>query len=217
MKKMNFKRICIYVVGLVILGCGIDLNTKTQLGVSPIISVAYNVAYLTHIPLGVMTFLYYVLFVFIQWLLLGKDFDYFQFLQIPASLVTSVFIQFFDNIIPVANSYPTRILLLILAIIITAIGASLTVGMKIVPNPADGLADVIGQKLDKGFGFGKNVFDCTSLIISLVIGLVFTGGILGIGIGSLISMILTGRVIALFEGTISKLYESVSSSELIED
>lgn len=217
MKKMNFKRICIYVVGLVILGCGIDLNTKTQLGVSPIISVAYNVAYLTHIPLGVMTFLYYVLFVFIQWLLLGKDFDYFQFLQIPASLVTSVFIQFFDNIIPVANSYPTRILLLILAIIITAIGASLTVGMKIVPNPADGLADVIGQKLDKGFGFGKNVFDCTSLIISLVIGLVFTGGILGIGIGSLISMILTGRVIALFEGTISKLYEFVSSSELIED
>lgn len=217
MKKMNFKRVCIYIIGLVILGCGIDLNTKTQLGVSPIISVAYNVAYLTHIPLGVMTFLYYVLFVLIQWLLLGKEFDYFQFFQIPASLVTSIFIQFFDNILPVANSYPTRILLLILAIIITAIGASLTVGMKIVPNPADGLADVIGKKLNKGFGFGKNVFDCTSLIISLVIGLIFTGGILGIGVGSLISMILTGRVIALFEGTISKLYDSVSSSDLVED
>lgn len=217
MKKMNYKRICIYIIGLVILGCGIDLNTKTQLGVSPIISVAYNIAYLTHIPLGVMTFLYYVLFVLIQWALLGKAFDYFQFFQIPASLVTSFFIQLFDNIIPVANSYPTRILLLILAIIITAIGASLTVGMKIVPNPADGLADVIGQKLHRGFGFGKNVFDFTSLIISLIIGLVFTGGILGIGVGTLIAMILTGRVIALLENMTSRLYESVTTSNLVEE
>lgn len=217
MKKMNYKRICIYIIGLVILGCGIDLNTKTQLGVSPIISVAYNIAYLTHIPLGVMTFLYYVLFVLIQWALLGKAFDYFQFFQIPASLVTSFFIQLFDNIIPVANSYPTRILLLILAIIITAIGASLTVGMKIVPNPADGLADVIGQKLHRGFGFGKNVFDFTSLIISLIIGLVFTGGILGIGVGTLIAMILTGRVIALLENMTSRLYESVTTSNFVEE
>lgn len=99
MKELNYKRIGIYLLGLLILGCGIDLNTKTQLGVSPIISVAYNIAYLTHIPIGVMTFIYYVLLVIIQWILLGKKFDYFQFLQIPASLVTSLFIQIFDGVI----------------------------------------------------------------------------------------------------------------------
>ena len=137
MKELNYKRIGIYLLGLLILGCGIDLNTKTQLGVSPIISVAYNIAHLTHIPIGVMTFIYYVLLVIIQWILLGKKFDYFQFFQIPASLVTSFFIQLFDGIIPVASSYPTRIMMLFLAIVITGIGASLTVGMKIVPNPAD--------------------------------------------------------------------------------
>ena len=67
MKELNYKRIGIYLLGLLILGCGIDLNTKTQLGVSPIISVAYNIAYLTHIPIGVMTFIYYVLLVIIQY------------------------------------------------------------------------------------------------------------------------------------------------------
>ena len=51
MTELNYKRIGIYLLGLLILGCGIDLNTKTQLGVSPIISVAYNIAYLTHIPM----------------------------------------------------------------------------------------------------------------------------------------------------------------------
>lgn len=168
MKELNYKRIGIYLLGLLILGCGIDLNTKTQLGVSPIISVAYNIAYLTHIPIGVMTFIYYVLLVIIQWILLGKKFDYFQFLQIPASLVTSFFIQVFDGVIPVASSFPARIAMLILAIVITGIGASLTVGMKIVPNPADGLASVIGEKCHKGFGFGKNLFDGISIVISLI-------------------------------------------------
>lgn len=189
MKELNYKRIGIYLLGLLILGCGIDLNTKTQLGVSPIISVAYNIAYLTHIPIGVMTFIYYVLLVIIQWILLDKKFDYFQFLQIPASLVTSLFIQIFDGVIPVASSYSSRLMMLIFAIVITGIGASLTVGMKIVPNPADGLASVIGEKCHKGFGFGKNLFDGISIIISLIIGFVFTGGILGIGLGTVISMI----------------------------
>ena len=211
MKGLNYKRIGIYLLGLLILGCGIDLNTKTQLGVSPIISVAYNIAYLTHIPIGVMTFIYYLLLVIIQWILLGKKFDYFQFLQIPASLVTSLFIQLFDGVIPVASSFPART-----AIIITGIGASLTVGMKIVPNPADGLASVIGEKCHKGFGFGKNLFDGISIIISLIIGFVFTGGILGIGLGTVISMIFTGRVIALLETSISKLYSSVTEIEFVE-
>ena len=209
MKELNYKRIGIYLLGLLILGCGIDLNTKTQLGVSPIISVAYNIAYLTHIPIGVMIFIYYVLLVIIQWILLGKKFDYFQFFQIPASLVTSFFIQLFDGFIPVASSYPTRIMMLILAII-TGIGASLTVGMKIVPNPADGLASVFGETCHKGFGFGKNLFDGISIVISLIIGFVFTGGILGIGLGTVISMIFTGRVIALLETSISRLYSSVT-------
>lgn len=216
MKELNYKRVGIYVLGLIVLGCGIDLNTKTQLGVSPIISVAYNIATLTHIPIGVMTFIYYVLLVIIQWILLGKKFDYFQFFQIPASLLTSFFIQLFDGVIPVASGFPARIAMLILAIIITGIGASLTVGMKIVPNPADGLASVIGETCHKGFGFGKNLFDGIYIVISLIIGFVFTGGILGIGLGTVISMIFTGRVIALLESSISKLYSSVAGIELVE-
>ena len=162
-----------------------------------------------------MTFIYYVLLVIIQWILLGKKFDYFQFLQIPASLVTSFFIQLFDGVIPVASRFPARIVMLILAIAITGIGASLTVGMKIVPNPADGLASVIGEKCHKGFGFGKNLFDGISIVISLIIGFVFTGGILGIGLGTVISMIFTGRVIALLETSISKLYSSVTERNLL--
>ena len=44
MRKTIFYRILFYAVGLLVLALGLTLNTKTGLGVSPIISVAYSIA-----------------------------------------------------------------------------------------------------------------------------------------------------------------------------
>ncbi len=59
-----------------------------------------------------------------------------------------------------------RLTLLVLAIILTGIGAAITVDVNIVPNPADGLARVIGEKCGKNMGFGKNLFDFSAIVIS---------------------------------------------------
>ncbi|MDO4557299.1 MAG: DUF6198 family protein [Lachnospiraceae bacterium] len=210
LKKIISVRTFIYIIGIIILAFGITLNTKTQLGVSPIISIPYNISTICKIPLGVTTFLCYTVMVFLQWILLGKKFKPHQFLQILMSLITSAFIQLFDTLIPIANDLTLRYLLLLAAIIFTGIGAALTVGMKIIPNPADGLASVIGMKLGKDFGFGKNVFDLSSIFISLCLGLLFAGQILGIGIGTICAMIFTGRVIALMQKPTNLLFTKVS-------
>lgn len=125
---------------------------------SPIISIPYNISQIWHLNLGTMTFIFYTILVMIQILLLRKDFKIYQLLQIVMSLVTSFFIDIFDRMIPAVTPAFGRILILFLAIILTGIGAALTVGMEIIPNPADGLANVIGQKLNKGFGLGKKYF-----------------------------------------------------------
>ena len=70
--------------------------------------------------------------------------------------------------------------------------------MKLVPNPADGLAQTVGDVLKKGVGFGKNVIDFTSVGISLVLGLVAAGRLEAIGLGTVIAMVGVGRFIALF-------------------
>ena len=75
-----FRRIIIYLAGIIILAFGITLNTKTGLGVSPIVSVAYCISVLTGINFGTMTFFYYVFLVFLQILLLRKDFKVWQLL-----------------------------------------------------------------------------------------------------------------------------------------
>lgn len=203
-------RIAVYLAGIIILAFGITLNTKTGLGVSPIISIPYNISVLCKLNLGTLTFLFYSILVIFQILLLRRDFKLYQLLQIVMSLITSIFINLFDALIPMAPNMPLQIIALIFAIIFTGLGASLTVGMKIVPNPADGFANVLGQKMKKGFGFGKNVFDLSCLIISLVLGLVFAGSIIGIGIGTIIAMIFTGRVVAFCQVRLKGVYNKLT-------
>ena len=129
----------------------------------------------------------------------GEEIKLYELLQIPMSLVTSVFINIFDrylNIVP--DTLGQKLLVLFFAIVVTGIGAATMVNMKLVPNPADALAATIGDKLGKGMGIGKNVFDVTCFCISGIIGLVFTRHIIGLGIGTVLAVIFTGRVIAVY-------------------
>ena len=70
MKKYSkILRIIIYIVGLLILAFGIILNTKSGLGVSPIISVAYSISTIWNLNFGDTTFALYAIFVMIEMLL----------------------------------------------------------------------------------------------------------------------------------------------------
>ena len=70
--------------------------------------------------------------------------------------------------------------------------------MRLVPNPADGLAQAIGDILGKNLGFGKNLLDFFSVAFSLTIGFLVTGGLAAIGIGTVIAMVGVGRFVALY-------------------
>ena len=69
MKKPVFYRILFYVIGLLVLALGLTLNTKTGLGVSPIISVAYSISEIFDQNFGNMTLALYSLFVVIEMIL----------------------------------------------------------------------------------------------------------------------------------------------------
>lgn len=208
-KTVFSKRVLTYCIGILILACGITLNTKTRLGVSPVISVAYNIAQILHTPLGPTTFVYYAFLIFLQFLLLPKDFSLVQCGQIICAFLTSAFIQLFDLILPSPDGMPFRLLLLFVAIFLTGLGASITVGMKLVPNPADALANIIGKKIGRDLGLGKNILDAVCILLAVILGLVFSGSLLGIGIGTAVSVLFTGRVMALVQGFTNRLYEKV--------
>ena len=201
----------IYSIGLVVLSIGITLNTKSGLGVSPIISIPFSISSIFNLNFATMTFVVYTMFVIIQFIIKGKNRQWIDILQIPFSLLFSVLINFFNGIFQF--NYTTlwqNLMLLLVAIIVTSIGAAMTVNMKLVPNPADGLAQAVGDLLNKGLSFGKNAIDLFSVATTCGIGLLFTGNVVAIGLGTLIAMIGVGRCIALFNFVFKKKMDEVS-------
>jgi len=193
------RRRAAYLAGLCFLACGITMNTKTGLGVSPVISVAYNIAVLLGISFSVMTFIYYAFLILVQFLLLWNSFDHIQWLQIVTSFLTSALIGLFDRVLPGAQGAPARAGCLLLAIVLTGIGIILTVGAEFVPNPADGAARAIALRTGRSLGFSKNLLDLVSILLALALGFLFRGQILGVGIGTVVTMLLTGRAVALLQ------------------
>lgn len=203
-RRKLINRLLSYGLGIVILALGITLNAKTGLGVSALVSIAYTVANAWNLNFALMTFLLYTCFALIEvglkWgflpqlrKVLWKD-----LLQIPFSLAFSLLLNVFGGIIPVAEHVGAQIVMLVLAIVCTGIGAAMIVDMHLIPNPADGLAQTLGMVTKKGMGLGKNLLDCSCVGISAVIGLVARGRLIGIGIGTIAAMIGVGRVVALF-------------------
>ena len=221
MRKTIFYRILFYAVGLLVLALGLTLNTKTGLGVSPIISVAYSISQIFDHNFGNMTLGLYSVFVVIEMILhLIRDRRYskeadgvlahagkkdlklillMDFLQIPLSIVFTRFLNVFSAVIPKssAGELTVRVVFLIIAIILTGIGAAMSLNMRIVPNPRDGIVQAIADTVHKSVGFTKNCFDLTNITITIVLSFVSAGHLVGVGVGTLLAMIGVGRTASL--------------------
>ena len=220
MKKSSVYRIIFYVAGLLILALGIILNTKSGLGVSPIISVSYSISTILYMNFGNMTFVLYTVFVMIELILhtvrnckedrkegkipesavrrslplvLGMD-----ILQLPLSLVFTRFMNLFSAWIPAPTGLASQFLVLAGGIICTGIGAAMSLNMRIIPNPGDGIVQAISDCIHKPVGFTKNCFDLLNICITISVGLIFAHKLIGVGIGTVVAVLGVGRVIALF-------------------
>ncbi|BBF42738.1 hypothetical protein lbkm_1422 [Lachnospiraceae bacterium KM106-2] len=192
-------RISYYLVGLLILALGITLNTKTGLGVSPIISVPFAIASIWNLNFGNMTLIVYCVFVLIQFLLKRRNAKLYDLLQIPLSIIFTRFMNLFADHIPnMSGAFTPRLIVLLFAIILTGIGAAMSVNMRLVPNPGDGIVQAISDYSNKEMGFTKNCFDVVNILITITVGFLFRKELIGIGVGTVIAVIGVGRVIAVF-------------------
>lgn len=201
-------RFIVFVVGMNVLAIGIILNTKSLLGVGSINTLPYALANILSVSLGTMTTMVYLVFIIIQLILL-KRFDLQVIIQLPFSFIFGYLIDFYDLFFSYEpTAFYMQIVILIIAIVLTALGAFLMVLGDIVLNPADGLVHTIGKATNKDFGFVKNIADLVFIVLTVVICLVTKGYILGIGIGTVVSAIFIGRFVALYQNIYNHLQES---------
>lgn len=197
----NILRGLSYIIGLLVLALGIILNTKTNLGVSPLISVSYCVSELAQINMGNVTFIWYMVFVLVEVVshICTKRYKVIvtDVLQIPLCMVFTRFMNLFSAILPeVGENMGKRLLFLAVAIVLTGVGIALTLNARLVPNPGDGIVQALADCSGKKVSTMKNILDAASVLITIIISLIFGGKIIGVGIGTVLAVIFVGRVVA---------------------
>lgn len=218
---MKVKQIMIrwglYLLGLALLAFGLTLNTKMGLGVSAIMTIPVTVSEIWNLNLGNVTLVLYIFFIVIEMLLHvrmsrkedGKKLGMYLLLdalQLPLSLVFTRVINLVSSLIPVFSeafagsfwgSIRGRVIVLLAAIVITGVGAGTSLNMRLVPNPGDGIVQVLADFTGKPVGFTKNWFDILNVCVALTVGLIFTHGLVGVNVGTILAALGIGRVIAL--------------------
>lgn len=200
------RRGLIYLAGLLCLAFGLMLCTKAGLGSTAVISLPFAVSRASGLPLTPVLFANYAVMILLQLLIQKRGLSLREAAQLPLSALNSVVIGWLGNLVhPEFTALWQQIALLLLAIAMVAVGASVTVKMEIVPQPPEGLSQVLSEKLGKDLGFGKNLVDFTCVGAALLTDLVFGGGkLVSVGLGTVLAMILTGRVISLFNHFFAK-------------
>lgn len=198
------KRLGLYFLGILILGFGIVLNTKTGLGVAAINSVPFGISEMTNLSLGMATTILYIIFVGVQ-LLIYQKLDFKVLLQIPFSYFMGYVLDFYNNLLNfTVTSLPVALVLLAIAILATALGAYVVVTLDLIPNPADGMVKALSQVIDKEFGKTKLLFDCVMMLVTIITTYCLAGKIIGIGIGTILSAGFIGQIIVIYNRYFTK-------------
>ena len=101
-----------------------------------------------------------------------------------------------------------RFLFYITGLSLLAFGVNIT-------NLADGLCHTISEKSGRDLGLIRNIMDVSCVAITCVIGFATVGRVEVIGVGTIISMVLSGRIIYLFNRLFNARMDAMAGMDLL--
>lgn len=163
----------------------------------------------TPLSVGVLTIIMHVVFIALQVLLLQRDYNPIQLLQLPVAFIfgfmTDAAVYILRALVP--SGYPESLLFCFIGIILVAIGVSAEVASDTVPLAGEGLALAISRKSSIRFGTTKVGVDCSLVVISLILSLLFLHSLGGIREGTLFAALLVGTFARMLNKAIVPLRE----------
>ncbi len=196
------KRYILFIVSLFFAALGVAFTKHGELGVSPISSVANIMSYkFDSLSLGTWLIIYNCVLIVGQIAILRKEFEPIQLLQVPLSFLFGWFTDlgmWIVSFIPI-NSYPLRLTMVIVGVVILGFGITLSVIANVIMNAGEAFVKAVSDKIRKEFGNVKIVFDILNVVLALALSLVFFNfTIVGTREGTIISALLTGGVVKFF-------------------
>lgn len=202
-KQELFKRYLLFIISLFFSALGVAVTKHGELGVSPISSVANVMSYqFPALSLGTWLIVWNCVLILGQILLLRRNFQLIQLLQIPLSFLFGYFTDFgmwCVSAIPV-HTYAARIVMILAGVTILGFGVSLSVIANVIMNSGEAFVKAVSDITGGNFGNIKVGFDVSCVLLALVLSLIFFDfTIVGTREGTVISALCTGLVVKFFQ------------------
>lgn len=196
-----YKRYLLFTLGMFSMAFGISCVIKSMLGSSPISSIPYvlNLEY-PLLSIGAFTFIVNMGFLLIQILLLRKNFQAIQLLQIPVTIIFSFFIDVSMHLLSFLTPelYSSRLITVLIGTSFLGLGVSLEMIGNVVKLAGEGIVHAIAIAFKLDFGNTKTGFDLSLVIIAGILSWIYFGEFRGIREGTLISAMITGTIARFF-------------------
>ena len=208
-------RILVYCLGLLLLAFGVAVSVNSDLGVSPVNSLPYVISRIIHVQLGTCVTAVFCSYIAMQVLILRREFQIINLLQILFSTLFGYFVDFAKLVIGdfALPGYGGRLGMLAESVLLIALGILLYLEAELVPMPMEGLTAAIAKKLNKPFPTMKTSVDCVVVGTGIVLCFVFLGKLDGIREGTVITAVVTGKIIALLRKPLSPVLKKLCFGE----
>lgn len=188
------KRYLLLAVGLAIMAFGVGFSIQAGLGTSPISSPPYVLSLFTPFTVGTATIAMHVTLILLQILLLRKQYDPIQLIQLPVALIFGTLTDFsvwmLQGLTP--GSYPMQWVFCIIGILLVGVGVSFEVTADVVTLAGEGMVLAVCKVFPVPFAKGKVGFDITLVVPACVLSLIFLGYLAGVREGTVAAAICVG-------------------------
>lgn len=208
-------RVLIYCLGLLSLAFGVAFSVNSNLGVSPVNSLPYVISRIVNVQMGTCVTAVFCFYILLQILILGRKFNPVNLLQIVFSTIFGYFVDFAKMVLGdfTIPTYFGQLTMLAISIPLIAVGIALYMDAQLVPMPMEGLSSCLADKFGVSFPNMKTIVDCLVVGIGLVLCFVFLGKLDGLREGTIITAVVTGKVIALIKKPLSPILKKICFGE----
>lgn len=190
-------RLCVLIFGLCVLSFGVALSIRSNLGTSPISSVPYAFSHIVALSVGTLTIIHHIIMIILQMIVLGKKFQWIQWLQLPVGMAFGLFIDLTLWLTQtwVVENYFFQLLFCLLSCLFTALGVCLILRASLIYLAAEGLFFACATRFNKSFGFCKTTGDISLVLIAALSSYLYLHEVVGVREGTVITALLVGSMV----------------------
>lgn len=195
-----FLKLGLLIFGIVMTGVGASIGLKAAIGVGAWDALSVSVSGVIEMKVGTFSMLMNISCVFLQLLILRKEFKIKHVLQVGVAVLLGYVVNFMMYEVLstfTVESYWMRMVLLILSCIVCAASVSLIMAINVITFPLESCCIEIAKRLNKKFGTIRQLVDIISIVAALAVSF-FLQESITVREGTILLMILFGPLLDVF-------------------